>query len=139
MKDGVKVFIKNESLGKYLFILRDNNPNIVEPNLWGLVGGGIEPKETLLKALKREVIEEVDIKIFDLKLIHQMKVKHNIKGIEYEGIGYYFIAKTKVSLGQVKLNEGQKASFFTLNEIKSKNNLCFAVKEILCNHRGLLE
>ena len=139
MKSGAKVFIKNEALGKYLFVLRDNNPNIVEPNCWGLVGGGIEDNETPSEAIKREVLEEIGIKIFNLKPIHQMKVKHNVNGVKYEVDGYYFLAKTNASLAQIKLKEGQKASFFTLAEIESKDNLAFAVKEILLNHRNILE
>ncbi len=35
VQDGVKIFIKNEAIDKYLFILRDNKSEIVEPNMWG--------------------------------------------------------------------------------------------------------
>jgi len=139
MKSGAKVFIKNEALGKYLFVLRDNKPGIADPNCWGLVGRGVENNESPSEALTREVLEEVGISIFDLRLIHQMIVKHSVNDKNFEVHGYYFSAKTDASLDEIKLNEGQKASFFTLDEIASKDNLAIALKEILLNHRNILE
>lgn len=33
MKDGVKILIKNDELNKYIFVLRDDKPNIPDPNM----------------------------------------------------------------------------------------------------------
>ena len=61
--DGFKILIKNETLNKYIFILSDNKPDIPAPNTWEITGGGIEPGETPTEALKREIKEELGIRV----------------------------------------------------------------------------
>ncbi len=138
MKDGVKVFIKNEILGKYLFILRDDKPNIPQPNTWSLPGGGIEIDETPLETLIREIEEELNIDIFDIKHIYSKEIKHNFENQEYKIIGHYFTAKTDALISDINLTEGQKVEFFTLEEIEKYDNISFGIKETLKNYKYLL-
>lgn len=139
MKSGVKVFIKNEALGKYLFLLRDNNPNIPGPNCWSLVGGGIEENETPSVALEREVREEINIPIFDLQLVHQMIAKDNVNGEVIEVYRHIFSAKTNASIDEIILTEGQKASFFTLDEIVSDEKVCKGLKNLILKYKNVIE
>ena len=138
MKDGIKIFIKNENSGKYLFILRDNKPNIVEANMWGLVGGGIDNADNLLQTAQKKILEEIGINVSDIKQIYQMEVTHNLEGREYKVTGYYFLAKTNAILDNINLTKGQKAEFFTLEEIQNIDNVAFAIKEIVAKHKELL-
>lgn len=48
---------------QWLFMLRDNNPNIPNPNLWGIVGGRGEPGESPSETLAREVKEETNLEL----------------------------------------------------------------------------
>ena len=139
MKRGAKVFIKNEALGKYLFVLRDNNPNIPGPNCWSLVGGGVEENETPYEALRREVLEEINIPIFNLKLIRQMTAKDNVNGEEVEVQRYIFYAKTKASLEEIILAEGQAVAFFTLEEIVNNKKVCIGLKKLILSYRDIIE
>ncbi|MBN1778606.1 MAG: NUDIX domain-containing protein [Candidatus Buchananbacteria bacterium] len=115
--DGSKIFIKNDALNKYLFVLRDNKPNIPNPNMWGLFGGGIEPGESPDETIRREIAEEVDIDVFDIKKIYCQKIVHNVQGQQREITGHYFVGKTNVDdLPEIELREGQKMSFFHLKK-----------------------
>ena len=60
----VILFDKNDKLVIYL---RDDKPTIPYPNMWDLLGGGIEPGETAEEAGIREVEEEIGVKTDQLE------------------------------------------------------------------------
>ena len=83
--------------------LRDNKKNVIFPNKWGFFGGDIKVGETHLKALKREMFEELNIKNFrDLRYIKHYFyektrcfffvyiLKLNEKVFQKEGVDYNF-------------------------------------------------
>ena len=48
-----------DSLGRFLFQQRDNNPAILYPGTIGLFGGHREGNETFLECVVREIYEEI--------------------------------------------------------------------------------
>lgn len=54
--------------GQVLMQLRDNIPNIIYPGYWGFFGGHLEPGETPMEALKREIQEEINYAVPAAKL-----------------------------------------------------------------------
>src|SRR3989338_1731393 len=66
----VTAFIKNKSGNKFLIVKRNTN-EIAYPGKWAFPGGKLEKGETLLKTLKREVLEEVGLEIDENK--HYLK------------------------------------------------------------------
>jgi 8-oxo-dGTP diphosphatase len=130
MLDGVKVFIKNSN--KFLFQLRDNKPNIPNPNKWSLFGGGIEKNESPEEALKREVLEEIGITIDNIVLLNIFEIKQ--KGFPIKI--HIFRAKTNSKIINI-LTEGQKAEWFTLDEIL-KLDLVPKLKDIIERYKSVL-
>lgn len=51
---------------RYLFLLRNNDRY---PDSWGIVGGKVEPNESILAGLEREIEEELGGKILGAKII----------------------------------------------------------------------
>jgi len=70
--------------GRYVVQLRDALPNIFYPGHWGCFGGAVDPTESPLAALERELAEELEYTVpaateftrfeFDLSKIGQSKV-----------------------------------------------------------------
>lgn len=109
-KPGAKAFVIYNK--KLLLILRDNKPNIPSPNKWSLPGGAIEKNESPLKAIKRELKEEINIVPKNIIYLGKQVYKD---GSEV----YRYLSKiTKDEFQHIKLgDEGQKLEFFNLNEI----------------------
>ena len=128
--NGAKVFIKNENTGKFLFVLRENISGITNPGRWGLIGGGIKEGETPLEALKREVQEESNIEIHDIKYLASRDVLQKLKGKEHLIVGHLFAANTYYDIDDIKIFEGEKVAYFTLDEIK-KEKLVPSLKDII--------
>ena len=102
------VLLKNKN--KFLFYLRDDYSNIVYPNHWSLLGGGVEKKETLLQALKREIIEEIN---YDLKKIDLIGSFKDIYGSKV----YVYKSNINKKVSELRLNEGQKLKYFNSNQL----------------------
>jgi ADP-ribose pyrophosphatase YjhB (NUDIX family) len=80
------IFIQDE---KVLTVLRTKTGR--NDNLYGLIGGLVEPHEPVKQAAIREIYEEVGVKVNpeDLELIHVMSSIEN----DVEVIGCYFLVK----------------------------------------------
>ncbi|MFH0892177.1 MAG: NUDIX domain-containing protein [Candidatus Falkowbacteria bacterium] len=121
--DGAKAFIINSKDNKFLLVLRDNVPNIPNPNCWSLLGGGIEQGEKPVDALKREILEETNIEIYNIKQIDTIDVLLTVNDKQYTVTGYIFFAHTDAKLSDIKIYEGQKVGYFTYDEIKNMKNI----------------
>ncbi len=49
--------------GRYVMQLRDDRPDIIYPGHWACFGGAVQPGETPLNALRRELAEELELRI----------------------------------------------------------------------------
>ncbi|HBI33581.1 MAG TPA: hypothetical protein DEA43_00475 [Candidatus Moranbacteria bacterium] len=142
IKDGAKVFIKNEKLGKYLFFLRDNKPIIPNPNTYGLLGGGIEKGEEPMEALRREIQEESNIIISDIEELGYEIVPSVIRDVDGERIVTskitFFSARTDGLLEDLELFEGQRLEYFTIDEALALDNLSPPIREAIRIYRNKL-
>jgi len=95
--------------GRVLCQLRDNFPWIICPGMWCCCPGGhLEPGERPDAAVLRELREEFEIEVSDLKPL----LKHVEESGEYKGTYHSFVANLKTPIDEVKCNEGVRAEFF---------------------------
>lgn len=94
-------------------IILDNQNKI--PLLWSnkylfykIPGGGIENGENIIKALKREIMEELGIKIKNIKPLGEIKEYHTKN--KYYQISYCFTAKVKKKVKNPKYTENEKSA-----------------------------
>jgi ADP-ribose pyrophosphatase YjhB (NUDIX family) len=107
------------------FIFNNNKLLLIKhkkKNMWLPVGGHIEGRETDLEALKREVKEETNLDITDIKLFHTLEEPNEITP--------HFICTSKTR--DVKIQESEILDFvwFSEKEIKQVKQLDKNVKEI---------
>lgn len=109
MSSSTSILIHKE---KILFILRDNKPEIHEPNTWQLPGGGVESGEDHLLAIQRELMEEINIIPAQLKYL----------GSALDDTKVFFAFLSDEEVKKIKLgNEGQKLEFFSFKEALKQN------------------
>ena len=104
------------SEGKILLQLRDDRPDIKNPNCWTTFGGGVEDGETPDEAIRRELLEEIELEL-PLKL-------WKVQGYPVERNGQPFIVENYIYVGridycafEIKLNEGQALGYFALEDL----------------------
>lgn len=100
---------------RVLLQYRDKNTSWY-PNYWGVFGGQIEEGETPEQAVRREVEEELEIGLTDLKFFRRYELKRE-KGI-YEA--FIFIAPLNIPVEKLReqQREGEDLGLFSLGELK---------------------
>jgi 8-oxo-dGTP pyrophosphatase MutT (NUDIX family) len=68
------VFFYCEDTDRFLFLLRNDGKNL---GYWGIPGGKLEHKETLLEGVRRECMEEIDFFPESAKLVPIQKFVNN--------------------------------------------------------------
>ena len=97
--------------GRWLLQLRDENPRIVAPGCWGLFGGHLEPGETAIIALRRELNEEIGWCPDQLMTWFRHQDEQRIVNV--------FTGMLSVPLQQLQLLEGQDMTLASPAEIRS--------------------
>ncbi len=117
---GVKVFIQCRD--EILLI-----KNTYGSQKWNLPGGGVKKKEALSVAAKREIREELNIKLSDLKKVGSfLNTKEHIKDTVT-----VFIAKVENKNFRMNKKEIKQAQWFNKKELKTLPDKFFTLDEAL--------
>jgi len=119
---GADIIILN-SQQQVLVVLRDNKSSIPFPNTWALLGGFIEENESPEVAIRRELVEEMELELGEIKFFKSY--------FWQECDEHIFWTRLDLDISQITLHEGQKLAYFSREEI---NQLEFAshYDQILC-------
>lgn len=122
----VGAFIVNNK--NQLLIVKKSPYEKVDPGLWTIPGGKVEPKEHIISALKREVFEEVRVKIENYQWIGENVFENN----QYVFHAQHFLCKINQAL--IKLEKGllkyQWINKQEIDEFKYHPNIKKRIKQI---------
>ena len=100
---------------KILLELRDDKPDILFPNHWTLVGGGIANGESAEDAVKREVSEELNYELNEAEFISTCVSHDESPPAEIN----LFFGKINCEIEDLELKEGQEIRFFSFDQLGS--------------------
>lgn len=112
---GAGILLLNSN-NELLMLLRDDKKGIPYPNMWDIPGGRVESGEIPEETIKREMIEEMNLELGDIKLFKVYESEDLIDNV--------FWKRIDLDPGKIKLMEGQKIAYFSRNEL-SKLTLAF--------------
>ncbi|MEK6834823.1 MAG: NUDIX domain-containing protein [Nanoarchaeota archaeon] len=126
------IYLVSPKINKLLFYLRDDK-DIAERNKWSIFGGVIENGETKEEGLERELKEELNIYVGNIRYLSSFINIHN-------QILYFFRGEIKeTKLENITITEGQKVRFFSPDEIKRKGFETSVGKYFLKNKRRIIK
>src|SRR6476660_4176902 len=96
--------------GRYLLQLRDQKPGIFYPGHWGLFGGAIDANETPVKALARELREEIGLEIDEARTLTEFSFTFGRHG-RIQRYFYEVSIETEI-LPKLRLREGIEMKAF---------------------------
>lgn len=127
---GVKILLKNRE-GKFLFLRRSREKYPEITDRWDIVGGRIYTGTTLLKNLKREMVEETGLTLSGtLKLVAAQDILRNA---DRHVVRLTYIGKAD---GEVKIDTSEHDSFKWLDweGVKNLEGLDTYFKELMENN-----
>lgn len=98
--------------GRFLLQLRDDKPGIWYPGFWGCFGGGVEPGEDPVDAIRRELVEELGIEVGSVEPSVGFTFAVPSLGDRAFYRRYFRVALTNRQLGEVSLGEGAAVEAF---------------------------
>jgi 8-oxo-dGTP pyrophosphatase MutT (NUDIX family) len=127
--------------GRYLLQLRDDKPQIWYPGHWGLFGGAIDPGEDAMAALRRELMEELELEIGEARLFASFDFDLQPIGLDYCYRKYYEVPVTLEAWSRAVLHEGAAVHALSGDDALSLAPIspydAFAL--FLHHHRGRLD
>lgn len=116
---GILMLNSNNEL---LMLLRDNIPDIPFPNMWDIPGGRVEPGEIPEETVKREMMEEMELKLEKISLFKVYETDDLIDNV--------FWTRIDLIPEEIGLQEGQKISYFSHTEL-SDMKLAFNYNSVI--------
>ena len=103
--------------GRYLLQQRDDFPHIWFPGCWGLFGGAIDPGETALEGLRRELGEEIGVAPRDLRYFMRIDTDFGFAGGPVLPRDFYEGVLDADEIAALRLGEGRAMRFFAAGEM----------------------
>ena len=102
---------------RYLLQLRDNKAGIFFPGHWGLFGGAVESGEQPVDALCRELKEELDLMVTNLRPLTRFEFDLTSMGLKRIYREFFEVRLPETALSSLQLGEGETFEAFTREQV----------------------
>ena len=111
----VSAFLFNPD-GKVIAQLRDDKPGLMFPAHWSTLGGRVEEGETPEEAIRRGLVEEIEI---CPPLVFWRLFEHHFAsgGRRIEVNIYAYVGEIDMAIDHIRLHEGQRLAYLSLPDI----------------------
>lgn len=121
MKGAGIIFLNSNN--EVLLLLRDDNSEILYPNMWDIPGGNVENDENPEETVRREMIEEMGLNNLGEISLFKIFTSENLTD-------YIFWKRLDINPAEIDLKEGQRIQFFNINQIRQMK-LAFNYNHVL--------
>jgi 8-oxo-dGTP diphosphatase len=121
MKGAGIIFLNSNN--EVLLLLRDDNSEILYPNMWDIPGGNVENDENPEETVRREMIEEMGLNNLGEISLFKIFTSENLTD-------YIFWKRLDINPAEIDLKEGQKIEYFNIDRIR-KTKLAFNYNKVL--------
>jgi len=102
--------------GQILLQQRDDKPGLLFAGYWTTLGGAIEAGETPDQAIRRELLEEIELEPA-VKLWKVYDHSHTLRGVWVTVEQYLYVGRIEQEISEITLNEGQALGFFDVDDL----------------------
>jgi 8-oxo-dGTP diphosphatase len=111
----VSAFLRNPE-GKVIAQLRDDKPGLLFPACWSTLGGRVEDDETPDEAVRRELLEEIEV-CPPLTFWRSFDHDFHAEDVHYEVAIFAYVGDINVSASEIRLHEGQRVAFISSADV----------------------
>ena len=104
--------------GEVLLQQRDHTTGILYPGCWTIFGGAVEGEETFDEAIRREILEELDL---DFPVIHWHDYRCPVRSIpgELDVMVHVYTGALDLPVERLTLYEGQAMGWFDVAGVEA--------------------
>jgi 8-oxo-dGTP diphosphatase len=123
---------------RYLLQHREDRHDISYPNCWGLFGGACEDGESAADALRRELLEELDLEVTSYEPLLTCIYERWFENRRTRR-AFFDVEITEAQAGKIVLGEGQGMAWLRFEEVMARADqvVPYDLSVIALHHRGI--
>jgi 8-oxo-dGTP pyrophosphatase MutT (NUDIX family) len=123
--------------GRYLMQLRDDKPGILLPNHWALFGGSIDPGEDAAAAMRRELVEELELEARQIAAFTEMKIVLPLEPPRLDRMSFFVVPVDAGEIAAMVQHEGAGKRLFTPTALAREKRVApWDLAAVLMHARG---